>query len=797
MRMHSRRFVGAAVALAVSCPVALSLMAPASAAPAREPGAPQATRTVVVTMKNDADLSTIRGTRQARLRAVMDRLRKTADADQAPLIRSLAPAAAQGRVQVRQSLWISNSLVLTATPDVLTQIAARPDVASVVSDTITLTPAASATANQVSARSPEVWASGGTGAGIVVATLDSGVDATHPDLAASWRGGTNSWFDPYAQHPATPTDLMGHGTGVTGVMVGGSSSGTAIGTAPGASWIAARVFDDAGRSTVSAVHRAFQWLLDPDANPATADAPRVVDASWSLGAGPGCDLTFQPDVQALRTAGILPVFPAGNFGSTTSSSVSPANYPEALSVGAVSASGLVMSSSSRGPSACGGRTRAFPDLVAPGQNVQTADRYGQYQYLSGTSVAAPHAAGVLALMLEGSPTLSADQQLALVTDSAADRGVAGVDQVYGHGMLDAVAAYTAAMAPPPPPPPPPPPAAELGLVLTPVILSADPGGTASWQVQATGSNGFASDVALTVAGPATSLAIATLNPSILTGGSGTSALTLVPAAGTAPGSYPFTVTATGGGLTRTADGTLQVTSPPPPPPPPPGLTFSTFGNANPPGAGGTADDADLYYWDGSSYTRTFDASAATLPSSANVDGFDRVDATRFYVSFSTDVTIPGLGTVQDEDVLSFSAGTWSVYFDGTAAGLTASGQDVDAISVDGGTLYFSTVGSVNPPRVTGTADDADIYSWDGTAFARVWDASVAKLPSSANVDGFVRVEATHFYLSFSTDLTIPGLGAVQDEDVVLSSAGTWSVYFDGTAHGLTSSSLDIDAFDVG
>lgn len=65
------------------------------------------------------------------------------------------------------------------------------------------------------------------------------------------------------------------------------------------------------------------------------------------------------------------------------------------------------------------------------------------------------------------------------------------------------------------------------------------------------------------------------------------------------------------------------------------------------------------------------------------------------------------------------------------------------------------------------------------------------------MDGFVRVDATHFYLSFSTDVVVPGLGAVQDEDVVSFSAGTWSVFFDGTAHGLTASSLDIDAFDLG
>ena len=103
------------------------------------PGARRPPR--VVTLKDGADLRGIRGTRKTRLRVVKARLRQTADADQAPLIRSLAAAKAQGRARVKQSLWISNSLVLTATPDVLAQVAARPDVASVVPDNVTLTPA--------------------------------------------------------------------------------------------------------------------------------------------------------------------------------------------------------------------------------------------------------------------------------------------------------------------------------------------------------------------------------------------------------------------------------------------------------------------------------------------------------------------------------------------------------------------------------------------------------------------------------------------------------------------------------
>jgi hypothetical protein len=233
------------------------------------------------------------------------------------------------------------------------------------------------------------------------------------------------------------------------------------------------------------------------------------------------------------------------------------------------------------------------------------------------------------------------------------------------------------------------------------------------------------------------------------------------------------------------------------------LFFSTVGNTNPTGVAGTADDADIYNWNGTGFSRTVDASVAPygLPLSANVDGLDRVDATHFYLSFTGQVNVPGIGNVQDEDVVYYNAGSWSLFFDGSVHGLTGtSATDLDAISIVGGQLYFSTDNTAVPPGVAGTGDDADIYRWNGgSSYTRVIDASAApySLPANANVDGFVRVDDTHFYLSFGADTTtVPVLGAVQDEDVLYYNAGTWSVYFDGTAHGLTSGNLDVDAFDV-
>ena len=360
---------------------------------------------VLVTLRGRPDLSGLAGTgHPQRLREVLRRLQAGTMASQAPLRARLRVLAAHGEVADVTPLWVTNAVSLTATAAAIAELAARPDVESVILDTVTVrTVAGSAEPNIATVGAPQLWDAGQTGQGVVVATLDTGVDTANPDLAARWRGGPDSWFDPYGQHPDAPVDLDGHGTATMGAIVGADGAGTSYGMAPGATWIAARIFDDRGGASTTAIHEAFQWVLDPDHDPATADAPQVVNGSWVLGTGPSCDLTFQADVQALRAAGIVPVFAAGNFGPYAASSASPANYPESLSVGAVTSSDAVWAYTSAGPSTCGGRSRVFPDLVAPGVSVLSADRYDGYTYLSGTSIAAPHVAGALALLLGAQP----------------------------------------------------------------------------------------------------------------------------------------------------------------------------------------------------------------------------------------------------------------------------------------------------------------------------------------------------------------------------------------------------------
>ena len=137
----------------------------------------------------------------------------------------------------------------------------------------------------------------------------------------NYRGGDNSWFDPHGEH-TTPVDaagsFTGHGTGITGIVLGGNASEKYIGVAPGAQWIAARIWnDEGGEASTSDIHKIFEWFMDPDDNPETDDAPDVVNSSWGFKLHeifPWCLPDFQEDIVAWRKAGIVPVFAAGNSG---------------------------------------------------------------------------------------------------------------------------------------------------------------------------------------------------------------------------------------------------------------------------------------------------------------------------------------------------------------------------------------------------------------------------------------------------------------------------------------------------
>ena len=210
------------------------------------------------------------------------------------------------------------------------------------------------------------------------------------------------------------------------------------------------MFDDTGEASYSAIHLGFQWLLDPDGDSDTDDLPDVVNNSWGFdGAVDQCfeEAQFGPDIEALKAAGVAVVFSAGNAGPSAFTSISPANYPQSFAVGSVDEFLSVADRSSRGPSACGDDTTLFPELVAPGVSIKTADLTlggsfpNSYAYVSGTSIAAPHVSGAMALLLSADPDLTVAELETILISSASDLGDPGADNDYGHGLLDVAAAY--------------------------------------------------------------------------------------------------------------------------------------------------------------------------------------------------------------------------------------------------------------------------------------------------------------------------------------------------------------------
>ena len=388
----------------------------------------------------------------------------------AELVRSLKSRAAAAQGATREflrgrevgpikDLWIINGLAVTASPETILALAARPEVLSIRYDEVISLPRISpsqitgpAESNIEMVGAPQLWQQGFAGQGVTAATMDSGVDLNHPDLGPRWRGGSNSWFDPNGEHSLAPADVDGHGTGVMGILVGGNAGGTFIGVAPEAQWIAVKIFNDAGTASYSTIHQGFGWLLDPDGNPNSDDAPDVVNNSWGFEESPGvCDQAarvFQTDIQTLKAAGIAVVFAAGNTGPNANTSVAPANNPEAFAVGSLGtlqSATTISSFSARGPSACDGTV--YPEAVAPGFIVRTADLTSggtipnSYVDTAGTSLAAPHVSGVMALLLSAFPETRADALETVLKESATDLGPAGADNSYGYGLVNAEAAF--------------------------------------------------------------------------------------------------------------------------------------------------------------------------------------------------------------------------------------------------------------------------------------------------------------------------------------------------------------------
>ncbi len=444
-------------------------------------------------------------TKEARSRYVQQRLTAVASASQAPVAAQLQ----QLGVQQQRGFWITNAIVATGNLAVIQAIASRADVAHVygigsgrldppipanLPGGTTSTGGSPAVFDSIAkVNADDAWALGYRGQGVVVAGADTGVRWTHEALKTRYRGWNGSsashdynWHDSiHAQNPGNPCpasgtqpcddDVLlggGHGTHTVGTMVGsgpnrlGEKNG--IGMAPDAKWIACRNMNH-GLGVVPTYLECMQWFIAPTRVDGTgadpSKAPDVVNNSW--GCVEGCPPpALQDSLVASRAAGIFYAVSAGNDGvglpapaAGCSTIHHPlARYPEAFTVGSTTwDTDSISSFSSRGPVLLGSVSSPLllkPNITAPGSNIRSALQGSDSAYgsLSGTSMAGPHVAGLVALVISANPGLGGDvdevediiEQTAVKKTTTEGCGGDTATQVpnntYGWGRIDALAA---------------------------------------------------------------------------------------------------------------------------------------------------------------------------------------------------------------------------------------------------------------------------------------------------------------------------------------------------------------------
>jgi len=313
-------------------------------------------------------------------------------------------------------------------------------------------------------RAPQVWEEYGVrGQGIIIGLSDSGADWNHPELREQYRGVNGShdynWLDVWFGN-VSPRDTNGHGTHTLGSILGKN-----VGVAPAAKWIGCvNLARNLGNPAVYL--DCWQFLFAP--YPQNGDAFRdgkpelgahIFNNSWGCPEVEGCDaLVFLPAVRALKAAGVFVVVSAGNSGYAGCGSVDapPAIYEEVLTVGAVNRNGDLAGFSSVGPVQVDGSMRIKAEILAPGEEIFSSYPDQTYEFASGTSMAGPHVAGVVALMWSANPVLigkvdvtrnilfeAAQPYNGILPECVAE--VSRPAQGIGYGIVDAYSAVSRAL----------------------------------------------------------------------------------------------------------------------------------------------------------------------------------------------------------------------------------------------------------------------------------------------------------------------------------------------------------------
>ena len=349
-----------------------------------------------------------------------------------------------------KSMWINNSIIMKLKGSEIQNLTNRDDIESIILDrTVYLTEPVVSESSEIDEEEaftyglirmgiPELRKKYGiTGKGVTVGLLDSGW-AEHPDLGDRVKRSRDFVSD---KPDNQPNDGHGHGTHCLGTIGGAATSGKSIGVAPDVEFIVGKIYRDDASTEVSKQLEAMQWMADPDGNPDTDDYPKLVSNSWGWKLKEMPDPTaFQRAVQTWRELGIVPVFSAGNSGPWKETIGFPGGFPETIVGRATDSDDAIANFSSRGPVLRGGKLLRKPNVSAPGVNVYSGDLKGGYVNMSGTSMSAPHVAGVIALMFQAFPDLSVAAIEEILKSSAVDLGDEGFDYKFGDGRVNALAA---------------------------------------------------------------------------------------------------------------------------------------------------------------------------------------------------------------------------------------------------------------------------------------------------------------------------------------------------------------------
>ncbi|GAA2561329.1 hypothetical protein GCM10010435_36280 [Winogradskya consettensis] len=368
-----------------------------------------------------------------------------------------------GKKASYSTYWIANAVRVTGDRALLDSISARADVERIdpVRTFKVIEPVAKKAAKASTAAvewgvtdigAPRVWDDfTDKGEGIVVGSVDTGVDITHPAIKSHYRGlqsdgsvdNDYNWFDPSNACGGTgPCDNVGHGTHTIGTMVGGDGGSNQIGVAPGAKFISAKGCESDNCSD-SSLLAGGQWILAPTdsngQNPRPDLRPDIVNNSWGGGRG---DLWYEDTVQAWVAAGIFPAIANGNAGPGCNTASNPGDYPDSYAVGAYNSGHAIASFSGRGSSSIDNSVK--PDISAPGVAVRSAVPGNSYEAWDGTSMATPHVAGAVALIWAAAPSLRGDvaatrallDGTAIDTNDTSCGGTATDNNVWGEGRLD-------------------------------------------------------------------------------------------------------------------------------------------------------------------------------------------------------------------------------------------------------------------------------------------------------------------------------------------------------------------------